>query len=702
MTTATPNVPGWDLAQSPWHSGEIAIQERVGVREKVDRQGRRAARRFLTEQHRSFFPQLPYVFVGSVGADGQPWASMLMGAPGFVHSPDPHSLGVAARPLWGDPLNDTLREGAELAILGVELPTRRRNRAIGVAAGVGPEGFSLKVRQTLGICPQYIQARAFTLVADPMRPGERPTWRGSALDARAREMIAAADTYFVASADLRPDEVTRGADISHRGGQPGFVRIDDDRTLTAPDFVGNFIFNTLGNFVLDQRAGLLFVDFDRGDMLYLAARAEVIWDGPEIKAFTGAQRLVRYHLEQVIRVEGSLPGRFSAPDYSPLLARTGSRTQVAETLEADAARNEWRRFRVARIDEECASIRSFHLEAADGGGLSLYDAGQFLPIRLRPDGWAEAVTRTYTLSDAPEGRSYSISVKREGKGGISDWLHDRLAVGGMIEAMAPRGSFTFTAAPKRSVVFVSAGVGITPMLAMLNSLLVNDGRTRHHGPIWFIHGARNSQFHAFAAHLRGKAELHGNLRLHIRYSAAGPDDRLGETHDSAGHVDIAALKSILPFDDHEFYLCGPAPFMQGLYEGLADLGVREERIHLESFGPASVARRRPAADAAAAPLSPDEEAVRVVFAQSGKTARWVPRLGTLLDLAEREGLSPMSSCRSGACGTCATRVIAGSVDYAEPPIYATEAGSVLICCATPHPGPHLDAEIDREGITLDL
>ena len=702
MSTATPNLPGWDLEQSPWHSGEIAVQERMGVREKIDRQGRRAARRYLTDQHRSFFPQLPYIFVGSVDDDGQPWASMLTGTPGFIQTPESHSLTVSARPLWGDPLNLTLREGAELALLGVELPTRRRNRAIGIAERVGEDGFSLRVRQTLGICPQYIQSRAFSLVADPMRPSERPVWRGTALDDRAREIVAGADTFFVASADLRPDEATRGADISHRGGRPGFVRIDDNMTLTTPDFVGNFIFNTLGNFVLDPRAGLMFVDFERGDMLYLAARAEVIWDSPEIKAFAGAQRLVRYHIEQVIRVEGSLPGRFAPPDFSPLLARTGNWTEAAQTLEADAARNEWRPFRIARIEDESSVVKSFYLEPADGRGLAGYEAGQFLPIRTRPEDWVAPAVHTYTLSDAPDGKSYRISVKREGKGGISDWLHDHMTVGGTIEAMAPRGTFTFTSDPNRSVVFISAGVGITPLLAMLNSLLVNADRSRHHGPIWFIHGARSSPFHAFAAHLREKVEHHNNLRLHVRFSHAGPDDQMGLTHHSEGRIDIALLKSILPFDDHEFYLCGPTPFMQHLYDGLSDLGVRDERIHFESFGTASVARRRTAIDTAATAVPDDEEAVRVVFAQSGKTARWVPRLGTLLELAEREGLSPLSSCRSGTCGTCATRVLSGSVDYAEPPIYETETGTALICCSTPHPGPHLDPLIDREGVTLDL
>lgn len=299
-----------ELEQSPFHAGELAIQERVGVREKINAFGRRANRDYLTQQHREFFALLPYLFVGSVDRDGQPWASMLMGPSGFVSVPDEHRLRVSARPIFGDPLNDSLRQGTELAVLGVQLHTRRRKRATGFAEEVGDLGFTLRVRQTLGICPQYIQGREPEFHADPLMPTPRPVQRLRTLDAAARAIISAADTYFVASVNPRKEDgATHGADVSHRGGRPGFVRVEDAMTLTAPDFVGNFIFNTLGNWQIDDRAGLLFVDFAGGDVLYVAARAEIIWDSPEVRAFVGAQRLVRYHIDEVIRVEVSLPAR---------------------------------------------------------------------------------------------------------------------------------------------------------------------------------------------------------------------------------------------------------------------------------------------------------------------------------------------------------------------------------------------------------
>jgi hypothetical protein len=690
---------GWDLKRSPFHEGELAVQERVGVREKMDAVGRRVVRRYLTEQHQDFFPLLPYVFVGSVDAAGRPWASVLFGDPGFISVVSPTEVRVRARSLHGDPLGAALAPGAEIAMLGVQLHTRRRNRVFGSIGEVGPDGFSIEVRQTLGICPQYIQGREPSFTRDPMTSHASPIHRSSALDDEARAIIARADTYFVASVDPREaDGPARGADVSHRGGRPGFVRVDDEVTLTAPDFVGNFIFNTLGNWQIDDRAGLLFLDFEQGDLVYIAARAEVIWEGPEIAAFTGAQRLVRYRIDEVIRVEASLPAHFTPPVESPMLERTGTWTEAARTLDAERDRNEWRPFRIARIENESSLVRSFYLEPADDRGLVTHQAGQFLPVRVDIPGWQDPAVRTYTISSAAGASGYRISVKREGKGGVSDWLHDSAMVGSTVEALGPRGTFTFETDPRRAAVLISAGVGITPFVAMLDSLLVNEGRTRHHAPIWFVHGARNSESHAFGAHLRDKAARHGNLQTHIRYSQPLQEDELGKDYDSQGAVDIDLLKSILPFDDYDFYLCGPAPFMQKLYNELTGLGVPDDRIRFEAFGPAQVTRTvaqfNPAADV--------DEAVAVHFSRSDKTAMWRPSQGSLLDLAEAAGVAPLSSCRAGVCGTCATKVLAGEVDYLQPPARDMEPGDSLICIACPRPGPHLDGSLDREGITLDL
>lgn len=323
--------PGWAQAATPFHAGELAIQARLGVQDRLDRQGRRVIRDYLTERHRQFFAQLSYVLVGMVDGEGRPWASILVGEPGFitaptdgVDSPEVHrTLRIEAQPLHGDPLHRTLATGADIGLLGIELHSRRRNRINGRVTALGAGGFTVGVSQSFGNCPQYIQARRFDLRAvDAIAP--KPVYALTALGDRDREMTAAADTSFIATAyqDAAAGAAS-GVDVSHRGGQPGLVRLDDPQTLTIPDFSGNLHFNTCGNLALNPRAGLLFLDFDRGDLLYLTGTAEVIWSGDAVAAYPGAKRLLHVHLEQGDRVEGSLPLSWSAPEFSPLLASTG-------------------------------------------------------------------------------------------------------------------------------------------------------------------------------------------------------------------------------------------------------------------------------------------------------------------------------------------------------------------------------------------
>lgn len=314
-----------------FHAGERAVQQRVGVAGRMADLGPRVIRDFMPDQHRDFFEQLPFVIAGTVDAAGQPWASVLAAPPGFIESPDAHRLELNAQPLPGDPLQGTLVDGAFIGLLGLEPHTRRRNRMNGIVQGVSADGFSVQLQQSFGNCPKYIQAR------DPVYlPGKTVTpviHSGARLDAAARRMIETADTLFIATAysghavGLDDDDEGAGAaggvDVSHRGGKPGFVRIDADGTLTVPDFLGNFFFNTLGNIAINPRAGLLFINFDSGDLLYLAVTAEVVWDGAEVLAFEGAQRLLRLKIRSMRRVEAVLPLRWGPPSLSPFLEAIG-------------------------------------------------------------------------------------------------------------------------------------------------------------------------------------------------------------------------------------------------------------------------------------------------------------------------------------------------------------------------------------------
>ena len=316
-------IPGWQQAASPFHPGEQAIQEKLGGRDRTEALGRRMIRDFLPEQHQQFYAQLSYFLVGTVDASGCPWVSIVVGEPGFISTPSDRTLQIAAQPLFGAPLAKHLAVGLEIGFLGIELHTRRRNRVNGVVGAITSDGFDVEVRQTFGNCPKYIQARQFDLQTfDPA--AAKPLRTLTALGEGEQELITAADTFFIATAYLDDAAgLAKGVDVSHRGGKPGFVRIDGN-TLTVPDFSGNCFFNTLGNIETNPRAGLLFIDFDQGNLLYLTGRADVIWDdAPEVAAYEGAERLLRFHLSHGIRVEGSLPLSWSAPEFSPFLQATG-------------------------------------------------------------------------------------------------------------------------------------------------------------------------------------------------------------------------------------------------------------------------------------------------------------------------------------------------------------------------------------------
>lgn len=321
---STPTPPGWPHERSPFHPAELALQERFGHRQALEVRARRTVRGVLIEQHRHFYPQLPFILVGSVDATGQPWASMLAGHPGFVHSPDAQHLRFDVAPIDGDPIKAGLALGVPLGVLGIQPSTRRRNRISGRVSAIDELGFTVEVVQSYGNCPQYIQSRVLYFL-DSLRPRQEII-RADDLNQADRTLLERSDTFYIATVNPNPtDGVAGGADVSHRGGRPGFVRVDDNKTIVTPDFVGNFMFNTLGNLMVEPRAGLLFADLDTGDLLFAAARADIIWDGPEVEAFAAAQRLMRFHLTEVIRLPGALPFRAKPEvDYARELAATGT------------------------------------------------------------------------------------------------------------------------------------------------------------------------------------------------------------------------------------------------------------------------------------------------------------------------------------------------------------------------------------------
>lgn len=670
---------------SPWHDGEVALQRSAGVAERMADVGRRVIRDYMPDQHRDFFAQLPFIVLGSVDARGDVWATLRANEPGFMQSPDPKRLGVKLARDPGDPAEAGFNDGDAIGLLGIELHTRRRNRMNGTVLRQNESSFTIAVHQSYGNCPQYIQLRRFefTRPADRFQPVQTVQYLEK-LNARARAMINGADTFFVASYVDLP-EGGRQVDVSHRGGKPGFVHISEAGVLTVPDFAGNLFFNTLGNFSVNPRAGLVFVDFTSGDLLQITGVPQVMLDGPEIAAFQGAERFWRMQPTHIVYRPAALPLHWAdeTQGASPNSLMTGDWAEMAARLKAQELARQWRPFRIEEIRPESASVRSFYLQPLDGFGLIPHEAGQHLPIRLTLPGTDRSVIRTYTLSAAPSDGFYRISVKRQGT--VSAHLHT-LKVGDTLEVQAPAGRFTVDALEPRPAVLMAAGIGITPMLAMLRHIIFEGQRKRRIRPTWLLYAARNKDDRAFDGEIAGLLAMGQGLVRLVRVLSEPGDARAQEDYDVEGRIDMALLSATLPFGDYDFYLCGPGQFMQAVYDGLRGFNISDTRIHAEAFGPASLTRVADKGAPAIVLGPPSKESVAVAFTASGKEARWTPGSGSLLELAESRGLAPPFSCRAGNCGSCRAKIVEGAVTYLTPPSAETGDDEALVCCAVPAEG----------------
>jgi uncharacterized protein len=499
-------------------------------------------------------------------------------------------------------------------------------------------------------------------------------------------MIEAADTFFVASY-VEHDNGQRSVDVSHRGGRPGFVKVERNR-LTIPDYAGNLHFNTLGNLLVNPQAGLLFIDFSNGNVLQLYGRAEVLLDSPAIQAFEGAERLWTLQVEQVVQRPAAVSLRWAFKAYAPTSLSTGTWAEAEERLQQRQQQRQWQAWRVLRVEQESRDIRSFYLEPPAGSRVAFLP-GQHLPVQVLRDGEA-ALIRTYSLSSAPADGYLRISVKAQGP--ASRYLHECVVVGDVLNVRPPMGSFTLDQQNARPLVLIGAGVGITPLLAMLREQV----STRPARRIHLFHGARSLADLPFQQELASLRQKAGDL-LQVHRALSQPEEQalVGRDYEFVGRLGIEQVKATLALDDYDFYLCGPGSFTQELYEGLRAVHVPDARIHAEAFGPSTLRRHTDDDQPALQQPPAASEPVPVYFSASAKEARWAPGSGTLLELAEARGLAPEFSCRGGSCGTCKTRLVSGQVHYPNPPAEMPEAGSVLICCAVP-------ARVEEGGQALVL
>ncbi len=341
----------------------------------------------------------------------------------------------------------------------------------------------------------------------------------------------------------------------------------------------------------------------------------------------------------------------------------------------------FRPLRVSNKERESDSVTSLVLEAADGRPLTPGLPGQFIALRLRPMPDATPLLRSYSLSGAPSDARYRVSVKRNPDSEAGTYIRDGVQIGDILEVAAPRGSFVLECGDG-PVILLSAGIGATPVLAMLKALAA----AKSPREVWWIHGAHDGGEHPFAEEVRACLKSLPRSHHHVRYSSPGPTDRPAVDFDAAGRVNVAALEELGVPPDGDFYLCGPSAFMTELMTGLAGLGVAANRIHSETFGAGPALTP----GVATAPLKPPHLPAGAVgtgplvsFARTGLNVRWGPAFQSILELAEACDVPVRWSCRTGVCHNCESALIAGAVDYRPDPVEPPAEGNVLICCSKP-------------------
>ncbi len=457
----------------------------------------------------------------------------------------------------------------------------------------------------------------------------------------------------------------------------------------------------------DARIPAFLVSHHRPGFYFRVLEEGEVGAGDEIvKVAEGPERFTVADIDALLYLPGHRPDQLQRALRIPPLSsgwRNSFEALVAQAADnTPAARNRglsravgpppaWRGFRPLRVREvnrESAGVVSLTLEAKDGAPLPPALPGQFLVLRLRPAANMPAILRNYSISSAPDIGTYRISIKQEPNGKGSTFLHAQLKRGDVLDVSAPRGTFTLQSGDG-PMVLLSAGIGATPVLAMLHALAASQSARE----VWWLYGARNAADHPFAREARELAVALPHCRSFIAYSKPAAGDRLGDDYDAPGRLSLDVLAQLGVPRQASFYLCGPPEFLRTFTHDLRNWGVASERLHQEVFGPeeavtpgiSKTSARRPHPPAEAPGAGP-----MVSFARSGLDARWSPDYRSLLEFAEACDVAVKWACRTGVCHTCESALIGGAVRYDPEPLEPPAEGNVLICCAQPQSEVELD------------
>ncbi|BDA45470.1 probable 3-ketosteroid-9-alpha-monooxygenase, ferredoxin reductase at C-terminar half [Coccomyxa sp. Obi] len=596
---------------SPFHPGEKAIQSLVGARDVSEALGRSWHSDKLSPITATFLTRHSLLYFTSRDSEGNIWASALVGKTGFVSSPDDGHLCVSPlRKIHGDPAR--LEVGNYIGTTAVVLETRQRARVNGKIESLSQDELNIAVQNSFFSCPKFIQARRLDLLSEELEriDESRPVHKGGhELGPAERDLIERADTFFIATGyegPLPDGDGHAGLDISHRGGFPGFVRVDGPGTLKWPDYLGNLTFTTLGNLMEDPRAGIFLMDFATGTTLHLSGRACILFDDHELP---GAERSIEFVTERWVRIEGALPVRAPGPvDFSPFNPR--GPYQYSETLVKERIKQLHNNYvsgdalveYLACVDvrQESWNVKTYTFQAPREGFVRFsFKAGQYGTFDF--EGIEDStLTRSWTLSCHPDEtartNTISITVKRVGKASV--WLWDNM---GQLRTIAFRGLdgiFTSDVVPSeggaQKVLLIAGGIGITPMRPMFLDFL------KRGVDVMLLYCVRSLDDAVFLSELAEKAQERSEgdgapVRIHVNVTGDGAC-AFDSTNSCAakatdrfwvgckGRLTASQMKKVVPdLEQRIAFLCGPAAMMEDMTEALANLNFPMHNLHTESF-----------------------------------------------------------------------------------------------------------------------
>jgi ferredoxin-NADP reductase/MOSC domain-containing protein YiiM/ferredoxin len=448
-----------------------------------------------------------------------------------------------------------------------------------------------------------------------------------------------------------------------------------------------------------QMAALLAAHFRPGFYFRVLEEGEVGAGDEIVKVADGPEQMSVAEIDALLYLPGHIPEQLERAVRIPALSkgwqdsfqailqqkRSGSLASgnpgLAPPSGPPPAWPGFRKLRVSRVDRESVSVVSLTLIPADSRPLVAAQPGQFIILRMQPEPKGPVLLRNYSLSNLPGADYYRVSIKLEVNGVASTYLHDQVRVGHLLDVTAPRGNFTLQPGDNQAVL-LSAGVGATPVLAMLHSLAAEISPRE----VWWLFGARNGEDHAFAEESRNLVKALPRGKSFIAYSRPGPRDRPGVDFDVSGRITVEVLQKLGVPRAADFYLCGPAPFLQDLSNGLMAWGVSDDRVYTEVFGPGKSTTPGVLDSTHAAPHpsgGAEGSGPRVSFVRSGLNVCWNAKFSSLLDFAEACDVPVRWACRTGVCHTCESGLISGSVNYQPEPLEPPAQGNLLICCSQP-------------------